>query len=89
LCKQFDIEHRLIPPLYPHTNGIVERLNGRIGDIVNQTRFGSAAELKSTLRNYVTIYNENIHSGRRNIKRPFKRSNNGKRRSRNCGQARI
>jgi len=34
LCKQFDIEHRLIPPRHPQTNGMVERFNGRISDIV-------------------------------------------------------
>ena len=60
LCRQFEIEHRLIPPRHPQTNGMVERFNGRISDIVNQTRFGSAAELESTLRNYVKIYNHNI-----------------------------
>jgi hypothetical protein len=60
LCKQFEIEHRLIPPRHPQTNGMVERFNGRISDIVNQTRFGSAAELESALRNYVKIYNHNI-----------------------------
>jgi hypothetical protein len=60
LCKQFGIEHRLIPPRHPQTNGMVERFNGRISDIVNQTRFGSAAELESTLRNFVKIYNHNI-----------------------------
>lgn len=38
----------------------MERFNGRISDIVNQTRFGSADELESTLRNYVKIYNHNI-----------------------------
>jgi transposase-like protein len=60
VCQQFQIEHRLIPPRHPQTNGMVERFNGRISDIVNQTRFGSAAELESTLRNYVKIYNHNI-----------------------------
>ena len=60
LCERFEIEHRLIPPRHPQTNGMVERFNGRISDIVNQTRFGSAAELESTLRNYVKIYNHNI-----------------------------
>ena len=39
---------------------MVERFNGRISDIVNQTSLGSAVELESTLRNYVKIYNHNI-----------------------------
>ena len=60
LCKQFQIEHRLIPPRHPQTNGMVERFNGRISEIVNQTRFGSAAELESTLRSYMKIYNHSI-----------------------------
>jgi len=30
LYKQFDIEHRLIPPRHPQTNGMVERFNGGI-----------------------------------------------------------
>jgi transposase InsO family protein len=63
LCKQFHIEHRLIPPRHPQTNGMVERFNGRISDIVNQTRFGSASELESTLRNYVKTTTTS-HSGR-------------------------
>jgi transposase InsO family protein len=60
LCKQFAIERRLISPRHPQTNGIVERFNGRITEIVNQTRFASAAELESTQHNYVKIYNHNI-----------------------------
>jgi transposase InsO family protein len=51
LCKDLKIEHRLIPPGHLQTNGMVERFNGRINEIVNQTRFGSAAEFESTLRN--------------------------------------
>lgn len=60
LCKQFAIEHRLIPPRHPQTNGMVERFNGRISEIVKQTRFACAAELESTLRNYLKIYNHSI-----------------------------
>ena len=60
LCKQFDIDHRLIPPRRPQTNGMVERFNGRIAEIVQQTRFASAAELESTLRGYLRIYNNSI-----------------------------
>ena len=60
LCKQLAIDHRLIPPRHPQTNGMVERFNGRISEVVNQTRFASRAELESTLRNYLKIYNHNI-----------------------------
>ena len=60
LCKQLAIEHRLIPPRHPQTNGMVERFNGRISEVVNQTRFASRAELESTLCNYLKIYNHNI-----------------------------
>lgn len=60
LCRQLVIEHRLIPPRHPQTNGMVERFNGRISEVVNQTRFTSRAELELTLRNYLKIYNHNI-----------------------------
>ena len=55
-----DIEHRLCPPRHPQTNGMVERFNGRISDVVNQTRFHSAAELSDTLTNYLSTYNNLI-----------------------------
>ncbi len=35
LCRQLQIEHRLIPPRHPQTNGMVERFNGRVSEIVN------------------------------------------------------
>ena len=59
-CKALGIEHRLCPPRHPQTNGMVERFNGRICEVVNQTRFASAAELESTLDNYVKTYNQRI-----------------------------
>jgi hypothetical protein len=39
---------------------MVERFNGRISEIVQQTRFASAAELESTLRSYLNIYHNSI-----------------------------
>jgi hypothetical protein len=60
LCKSLAIDHRLITPRHPQTNGMVERFNGRISEIVGQTRFGCAAELESTLRNYLKVYNNTI-----------------------------
>jgi transposase InsO family protein len=59
-CLSLGIEHRLCPPRHPQTNGMVERFNGRISDIVNQTRFRSAAELDATLTNYLETYNNLI-----------------------------
>ena len=59
-CKALGIEHRLCPPRHPQTNGMVERFNGRISEVVSQTRFASAAELEATLANYVKTYNHRI-----------------------------
>ena len=39
---------------------MVERFNGRIREIVGQTRFASAAELESTLLSYLNIHNNSI-----------------------------
>ena len=59
-CQGHDIEHRLIKPKRPQTNGMVERFNGRIADILKTTRFDSAADLKQTLENYLEVYNHHI-----------------------------
>ena len=36
---------------------MVERFNGRISEVIQQTRFTCAAELETTLMNYQTTYN--------------------------------
>ena len=59
-CLALNIEHRLSPPRHPQTNGMVERFNGRITDVVQQTRFTSAAQLEATLTNYAKTYNNQI-----------------------------
>jgi hypothetical protein len=59
-CTQNKIGHRLIPPRHPQTNGRVERMNGRIQDILQQTRFASAKELEVTLMRYLAAYNHHI-----------------------------
>ncbi|MFG6417387.1 DDE-type integrase/transposase/recombinase, partial [Roseateles sp. DC23W] len=56
-CKALGIEHRLCPPRHPQTNGLVERFNGRISEVVQQTRFNSGAELEATLTAYCKTYN--------------------------------
>jgi transposase InsO family protein len=59
-CAEQGIEHRLSPPRHPQTNGMVERFNGRISELVKQTRFTSAAELDATLDHYLKAYNHHI-----------------------------
>ena len=59
-CEALAIEHRLCPPRHPQTNGMVERFNGRISDVVKQTRFTSAAQLEQTLTDYLKTYNQCI-----------------------------
>jgi transposase InsO family protein len=48
-CQGLEIEHRLAPPRHPQTNGMVERFNGRVSEVIAQTRFQSAAQLEATL----------------------------------------
>jgi hypothetical protein len=59
-CASARIEHRLISPRHPQTNGMVERFNGRISELCQQTRFRSAAELEQTLMNYRQACNQFI-----------------------------
>ena len=59
-CLSLGVEHRLCPPRHPQTNGMVERFNGRISDLVKQTRFHSAADLNTTLKHYLSAYNHLI-----------------------------
>lgn len=59
-CTDAEIEHRLAPPRHPQTNGMVERFNGRINELLQQTRFDSAADLEQTLLNYLKLYNHHI-----------------------------
>jgi transposase InsO family protein len=57
LCADLGIEHRLAPPMRPQTNGMVERFNGRIEDVLQSHRFRSGEELEQTILRYVRLYN--------------------------------
>lgn len=54
------IEHRLIKPMHPQTNGMVERFNGRVATILKKTIFDSSSELKATLLRYMLVYNQHL-----------------------------
>lgn len=60
VCAGMGIEHRLAPPRHPQTNGMVERFNGRISELLQQTRFDSRSDLETTLLNYLKLYNHHI-----------------------------
>jgi transposase InsO family protein len=54
-CDRHGIEHRLIKPHPPQTNGRIERFNGRIADVLATNRFHSGEHLADTLQRYVSI----------------------------------
>lgn len=60
VCAKHNIDHRLIKPRHPQTNGMVERFNGRIEEILDQTRFISRCHLKDSLLKYSQLYNHHI-----------------------------
>lgn len=60
LCADLGIEHRLAPPMRPQTNGMVERFNGRIEDVLQSHRFQSGEDLEQTLLRYVHLYNSQL-----------------------------
>ena len=57
LCDALGIEHRLTKPRTPQTNGMVERFNGRISDVLNTHRFVSGQDMQGTLLRYTALYN--------------------------------
>ena len=60
LCAELEIEHRLTPPNSPQTNGMVERFNGRIEDVLQGPHFKSGEGLEQTLVRYVWLYNQQL-----------------------------
>jgi len=60
LCTEAGAEHRLIPVRHPQTNGMVERFNGRISEVLATHHFNSALALEQTLQRYLHLYNHHI-----------------------------
>ncbi len=60
LFTALDIEHRLTPPKSPQTNGMVERFNGRIEEVLQSHHFRSGEELEATLHRYAWLYNQQL-----------------------------
>jgi transposase InsO family protein len=60
LCASLGIEHRLTKPRTPQTNGMVERFNGRISEVLATNRFISGEDLSETIERYVWLYNHHL-----------------------------
>ena len=71
LCTDLGIEHRLAPPQHPQTNGMVERFNGRIEDVLRSHHFRSGEELETTLLRYVALYNQQLPQSALGSKTPL------------------
>jgi transposase InsO family protein len=71
LCQALDIEHRLTQPRTPKTNGMVERFNGRIADVLKTNRFNSAEDMAQTLMRYVALYNHQLPQSALKSKTPM------------------
>lgn len=71
LCQELGIEHRLTKPRTPKTNGMVERFNGRISDVLKTNRFDSALDLEQTLLRYVALYNHQLPQSALKSKTPM------------------
>lgn len=71
LCQELGIEHRLTKPRTPKTNGMVERFNGRISDVLNTHRFTSGEDLEQTLTRYVALYNHHLPQSALKSKTPM------------------
>jgi transposase InsO family protein len=70
LCQALGIEHRLTRPRHPQTNGMVERFNGRLENVLRSHRFNSAHDLETTLHRFVWLYNEHVPQRALNLRAP-------------------
>jgi hypothetical protein len=71
LCTALEIRHRLTPPKSPQTNGMVERFNGRIEDVLQSHHFQSSERLEATLHRYVWFYNQKLPQSALGSKTPL------------------
>ncbi len=60
LCQALGIEHRLTKPKTPQTNGMVERFNGRLSQVLRSHHFNSSEDLEKTLHRFVWLYNHHL-----------------------------
>ncbi len=62
---------RINKPRTPQTNGMVERFNGRISDVLQSHHFVSGEDLTQTLYRYVLLYNQQLPQSTLGSKTPL------------------
>ena len=70
-CQELAIEHRLTQPRTPQTNGMVERFNGRIADVLKTHHFDNTEDLEATLLRYAYLYNHQLPQSALHSQTPF------------------
>ncbi len=60
LCRKKEIEHCLALPGHPQSNGMLERFNGCIAEVLRGNRFDPSADLQEILKHYQWAYNHRI-----------------------------
>jgi transposase-like protein len=71
-CDENKIEHRLTAPYTPKTNGMVERVNGKVtANVLDKIKFESLNDMKITIFNYFYNYNHKIKHSSINRKTPI------------------
>jgi hypothetical protein len=71
LCAELGIEHRLTPPASPRTNGMVQRFNGRIEEVLQSRHFRSGEDLETTLHRTVRLCNQQLPQSALGSKSPL------------------
>jgi transposase InsO family protein len=61
----------MTPPASPQTNGMVERFNGRIEEVLQSHHFRSGEDLETTLHRYVRLYNQQLSQSALGSKSPL------------------
>ena len=62
-CKDNNIEHILISPMHPQSNGVSERFNGSIGDMIKSTCLDNPRAWDEKVDQLVFTYNSSKRSG--------------------------
>ena len=71
MCSSLEIDHRLTKAYTPKTNGMVERMNGRVENLLETTIFLDYREMEETFADYLRCYNMHITQRALEYKTPW------------------